>query len=371
VKILVDYQDVSRRFTGVPRATQDDVVSLILAGQEVSLWMSKFEDFRFDLPSTEDRDLAQVPHKVSSIIRSRPPNKKAWISQFIREQAIFDHDVFIASHFPSLGPKNMKRIVRMHDPFHDRSNGLPHFSNLISSPKNEIARFLRNKAYLTVLQSSITVASSEYSANKIREVYGAYPLNIRVVNCAVGFEDKSLGKQRTSNNYFLVVSGMRQRKRPDIAINAWARTFPSHKKSLIVVGQVPHEVLNDFAHKLLDSGHLQIKNSVSSWELSMLQSQALASIFVSEGEGFGRPIAESLLRGKPVIANDLEVFREFDCGYVSYFKLDNTDELEYLIIQHAEPLTQENELDCRKFGSKFSYESIGFKWKQLLDSMLG
>lgn len=370
MKILVDYQNVTGRFTGVPRATQDDVVSLILANQEVSLWMSKFEEFRFDLPLTEEIEAARLQQNISSIIRNRPPNKKAWITQFMREKSKFDHDVFIASHFPSLGPINTKRIVRMHDPFHDRSSGLPRLPELMSSPKNEVARLLRNKAYIRVLQSSVTVASSEFSANKIREVYSAYPLDVRVVNCAVGFGRTSGVKQRTDNEFFLIVGGLRQRKRPDIAINAWARTFPSHKKSLIVVGQIPHELLSDFAQNLLGKGSLQIRNFVSAQELSMLQSKALASIFISEGEGFGRPIAESLLRGIPVIVNDLEVFKEFDCGYVSYFKKNNVEELETLIIKHAEPLSQESEDDCRKFGSRFSYENIGAKWKELLDSIM-
>jgi len=367
MKILVDYQNVSGQYTGVPRATQDDVISLILGGHELTLWISKDESFKIELAMENyDSTKLEIAGRSFQILSNRSRNRSAWIKQFLPIGRSKEFEYILATHFPAIGSRSTKRIIRMHDPFKSSASLLPSFRTLSHGVKNEIARTIRNLAYVQVAQNSITVASSYFMANQIRENYDKFDITVEVINCAVGFQNEILVQDPNKDN-FLIVGGMRQRKRPDIGINAWAATFSSHKRDLIVVGSVPRERLSRFATELLLRGNLKMLDRVSSQELAILQEDALATIFVSTGEGFGRPIAESLLRGTPVIVNNLEVFREFDCDYVHYFDLSQEKELESLIVSLASPLDSESELKCREFGKRYSYERISLKWAELFN----
>ena len=58
--------------------------------------------------------------------------------------------------------------------------------------------------------------------------------------------------------------------------------------------------------------------------LSLAASASLFTVFPSYSEGYGLPVAESLMAGKLCVTSDLPVIREFADDFVWYF--DPTDE---------------------------------------------
>lgn len=64
-------------------------------------------------------------------------------------------------------------------------------------------------------------------------------------------------------------------------------------------------------------------DDVDDGELSYLYDHAAALILASYAEGFGLPIAEAALRGRPVICSDIPVFREVGREGAIYFRVND------------------------------------------------
>jgi glycosyltransferase involved in cell wall biosynthesis len=62
---------------------------------------------------------------------------------------------------------------------------------------------------------------------------------------------------------------------------------------------------------------------VSDELLTHLYAASIGVLFASEAEGFGLPLIEAALHGKPVLARDIPVFREIPVSSVNYFDDDS------------------------------------------------
>jgi glycosyltransferase involved in cell wall biosynthesis len=365
MRILVDYEGVPGNYTGVPRAIHDDALSLLSAGFYVTLWMNKrtsalVEPFEL-CNEKENYDLRRL-----SIDFTRPSNSSLWVTQGFEREIYKRHDVTLTSLFPAIGMPN-RRLIRMHDPVGHTGKILREFFLFDGRMKLILARGLRNAAYIRNIKESITIPSSDFISSKLNSIYSSKGVRIHKIPCAVGsgtLEDNYKPSKR--ENYFLIIGGLRQRKRPDITINTWAENYKSLKVNLIVVGDIPNTALTPKALELRSKGILKLVSQIHTSRLRELQKNALVCIFVSEGEGFGRPIAESLLVGTPVICNDLQVFEEFTHNNVRKFSLDHPQELLNLMYSYVLPISNEERLDILKYGKTFSYESVGEKWRDLI-----
>jgi len=81
-------------------------------------------------------------------------------------------------------------------------------------------------------------------------------------------------------------------------------------------------------------------DTVSDEDLSSCYDLASSQIIASIAEGFGLPLVEALGRGLPVIASDIEVFREIASGYVSFFTPQDADSLaaELFLFEQQDPV---------------------------------
>jgi len=365
MRILVDFDGVKANYSGVPRATHDDVLSLVSAGIHVTLWLNNYTGSIDDLFEVAPEFLNKHRHLLD-IDPSRPKNLNLWFSQIIVRNIYQKFDFVLCSLFPALG-KNYKRIVRMHDPFGHTGSRLREFFYWDGKPKLVLARSFRNFIYMNNRKMSLTVPSSRFSLNRVIETYSLDSSNAKLVTCAVGprlkIRELSL---RTRNPYFLFVGGLRQRKRPDLVAEAWSEIFSKLGVDLIIIGNLPIISLSKRAQKLASLNHLKIINNISTAKLRSLQRDALACIFVSMGEGFGRPIAESLYVGTPIIVNNLPVFNEFSSKFVETFELSNLKGLQELMLKKRLAISYNETEKIMKYGDQFSYEAVGEVWKNIL-----
>jgi len=84
-------------------------------------------------------------------------------------------------------------------------------------------------------------------------------------------------------------------------------------------------------------------HDVSDNELSWLYDHALFSIYPSFYEGWGMPIAESIMRGTPAVASNTSSMPEVAPGFANYFNPSSTDELLDVIIAMLQPGALEKE----------------------------
>jgi len=71
-------------------------------------------------------------------------------------------------------------------------------------------------------------------------------------------------------------------------------------------------------------------------ELDYAYRHVSALIFASRCEGFGLPLVEAMHYGLPVLASEIDVFREIGADYPAYFSLDDPRALDSLLRQRLE-----------------------------------
>ncbi len=116
--------------------------------------------------------------------------------------------------------------------------------------------------------------------------------------------------------YFLCIGTIEARKNHLMLLRLWQRLIVElgdATPQLILVGQRGWEADDVFA--LLDGDvalrrHVTELGRCSDITLAGLFDQARAALMPSFAEGFGLPVVEALQRGCPIIASDLDVFRE-------------------------------------------------------------
>lgn len=161
-------------------------------------------------------------------------------------------------------------------------------------------------------------------------------------------------------NSFLSVGTIEPRKGHDVTLAAFEKLWEEGVDvCLTLVGRIGWGV-DSFVEKLQSHPELGKRlhwhPKVDDTELKQIYSRNSALIAASYGEGFGLPIIEAAHHGLPVIASDLEVFKEVAAGSesVSFFSVGDSRAL-YLAIKEyvRNPVPYED-----KGGLKFQ------TWKQ-------
>jgi len=124
-----------------------------------------------------------------------------------------------------------------------------------------------------------------------------------------------VGQSDTGPSSFVILGTIEGRKNHRLLLNVWqtmAASMGDACPQLIIIGRRGWQADDVFA--LLDQGDFRGKvteaGAVDDAQLAQLLGQARALLFPSFAEGFGIPLIEALAAGIPVIASDLEVFRE-------------------------------------------------------------
>lgn len=379
MNLLIDAEEIANAKTGVPRVTFLDTMVLISLFRQVNLHISsqveKVLQNSYELRIINQ--FAQQSETKVNVLPNRAQNLGNWILQGfggLPLKFITDTDYSYSSLFPRMykTASQQKAIIRLHDPFKKSTDSSQNFL-LNRKFKNVIARELRNHAFEKLLNSnSIFIANSFQTRSRFSEIYDMPIDRFKVIWPSVGFRNQVVLKDYkldTHDNYVICVMSQRQRKNPIFVINSWAKVAAKLKYNLYVVGSIPIEALTAQALHFLNVGRIRILNSVETSELLTLQKNAMASVFASEGEGFGMPLAESMFFGVPVIHNDLDIFMEvcLDAGIT--FSLKSSDSLISIFEQLGQDEVgyQYKRQQSWEQGEKFSHEYAKTKWERVLD----
>jgi hypothetical protein len=219
----------------------------------------------------------------------------------------------------------------------------PEFFRPSEPPKH--ARVMRNIVRLAagVIVGSKTVARAmqSFAAEQGR---GDLPMCVARLPISPAFEAHGpLDARLAGRCYFVVCGTIEPRKNHLTLLNVWrdlAARMGASTPTLVIAGKRGWQ--NENVLDLLDRSailrpHVIEATGLSTPALASLFRGARAVLMPSFGEGFGLPVAEASAAGAPVIASDIEVFREIGGDALDY--IDPLDGLGWrdAIIDYAKP----------------------------------
>lgn len=368
--ICLDFQNALESYTGIPLCTRNDAILLNNAGYHLILWVSDEESAESVRRWLKNELRLKNPDKIEVDI-TRPSNFHLWMLQFLGFPIkVPEADFFYCSLFPGVKlSRNCKRIIRLHDPFGKYRNAFLCFFEHPAKMKLRIAKAMRTKAFVANFKDSLLVFNSNFTYQRCKSVYGD-EIQGHVIHNLVQFDGLDSNESiDCSRRYLLIISGSRQRKKPEIIVNVWAESKLSDLCDLIVVGRVPDNLLSPESRNLLRLGKLEILEGVTNATLKSLTENCVASVFFSMGEGWGQPLAESVFAGKIVICNDLEVFHEVVEEFGRFFPTKAPEQFPSLAIRTMAELDGGliDERRIKDFGKRYGIEKLTSRWIQVLE----
>ena len=369
--VLVDFEGALDSYTGVPICTKNDVVALNNAGFKTILWFSSSNPDSVGRINKWLSDEVRLIDKSNVILLdSRPRNLYLWILQLLRfPLRVPKVDFFYCVLFPGVRLRSKaQRIIRVHDPYSQSKNRLGSFIESPARIRLRIAKILRMDAFLSVFSKSILVANSKWTVRRLLSAHGIPEEKFSVIYNLLQFDEKQGQLVTPPKPYFIFVGGQRQRKDPISIIEVWASSQVSQQADLIIVGDVPIERLSIKVREMLQLSNLRIVKNLSSGELKTLIVNSVGTIFMSYGEGWGLPIAESLVCGRRVICNDLEVFREVAENWAYYFPTHSPIQavtLMKLLISETK-VDQTTRASVLEFSKRYRVDQLSHKWREVL-----
>jgi glycosyltransferase involved in cell wall biosynthesis len=188
--------------------------------------------------------------------------------------------------------------------------------------------------------ANVVLTTSKHSRDALVKfaAYGRCSLpRVEVLELGSGFSDRPMaGEQRKISfpqRYVLFVSTIEIRKNHKLLVRVWRRLLERHGAdavpTLIFAGQVGwlvDDLLADLAASNYLKGKIQLMPGLSDAELRQAYRSCLFSVFPSHCEGWGLPIAESLMQGKFCVASNRAPIPEVAGNLIDYFDPSTDDD---------------------------------------------
>lgn len=225
-------------------------------------------------------------------------------------------------------------------------NDLMPFENPDWFPEDFLAVFTRTIPELIQWSDIVFCVSETTRAETERWIRRNLPARLNGVRLAVFDQGANVGKNDDSdagelrpeleafltgaaNRFpiFTQVSLLQPRKGQDFALDVFeTRWAQGREERLVYVGRKgwKADALYERIRNHPERGRrfLFVENA-SEFELARIYDRSVALISPSRGEGYGLPVVEGALRGKPVILSDLPVYREIAGEAGFFFPLDD------------------------------------------------
>ncbi len=230
-----------------------------------------------------------------------------------------------------LAGTGIKTVVTIHDLIFKRFPDYYRFAD----------RWIYNvKTSYAARYADIIVAASETTANDIQLFCKVDPTRIKVVYQPVDscwYEKAAESPVKTP--YILYVSSFTQRKNHGTLIEAFSKIQKQTDLHLVLAGTDGEtlEKCRSYVHseKLADRVHFFVDCGFST--LHSLVYGASLVVNCSFFEGFGIPLAEAAVCGKPMAVSGIPVFKEIAGNAARYFKPNNSDEIAAVMLESLAP----------------------------------
>lgn len=276
-------------------------------------------------------------------------------------------DILLVDGFPFILPATSKKIGFIHDLM-----SIEYAKEYSLKSKFIIYLFFKKARRYNKI---ITV--SQTTKNKIVNILKIDSKKIEVISPGINLNDflqinneKEIDiykKYGIKKPYFLYVGALRKNKNIDKIIEIFSEySLNNEKIQLVISGDKKGEYLELL--KLVEAK--KIKNKViftgfiEENEKKFLYKNCSLFCFLSKDEGFGIPLLEAMAYKKPILASNIEIFKEITKGKIELVDLDNTEKIMKLIDKSLfDPNYLENikkiyleilkEYDIKYLGEKF------------------
>ena len=191
-----------------------------------------------------------------------------------------------------------------------------------------------------ISNSDVLLNVSKYSRSALVDLAtgAGWPLpRVEVLDLGTGLSDRTIAGDRGAISlpprYVLVVSTIEVRKNHRLLVRVWRRLIERHGADAIPVlvfagqiGWMVNDLLDELAASNYLSGKIVLKHDLSDSELRQAYRSCLFTVFPSLCEGWGLPIAESLVQGKFCVASNRTSIPEVGGDFVDYFDPSDEDE---------------------------------------------
>ena len=151
-----------------------------------------------------------------------------------------------------------------------------------------------------------------------------------------------VGDRPALSDDFIILGTIEGRKNHMLLLNVWKRLVAQHGEAaprLVIIGRrgwacddvLARLAAGGFGSRVVETGAL------SDEAIAQLLAGARALLFPSFAEGYGLPLVEALDAGVPVIASNLDVFREIGQGVPELLPPDDVDGWAAAIMAYAAP----------------------------------
>lgn len=213
---------------------------------------------------------------------------------------------------------------------------------------------------------AVCVTDSEFSKKRIVERLRLDANAVKCIYPGCSSSFLNMGVNPEKKPYILAYDFTNPRKNFGRLLQAWSevrREMPDY--TLKVFGPA-RSGSNTARMQSLGVEHL---GYVPDTELPTLVREASLLAYPSLYEGFGLPILEALVSGTPVVASDIEIFKELFDGFVTFVNPLNTKSIANGIIKTLKGNSNEVSDNIGELTSRFNFDTTTQQLLDLADQM--
>ena len=257
---------------------------------------------------------------------------RGWRDRFSKTLDIFHGTNFRASNY-----RQRKTVLTIHDLWLDRN---PAYSKKVFGQ-----RLSSWKTRREAIQAEKIIAVSEFSKQEIHELFAVPWEQIVVIHHGRSYEmfpdydedkwrDLRIRLELPDRPFILFIGGAEPRKNHRVLFEAFAQTPGlTQEFSLIAIGDesVRGWSLHHTAKELGISEVVICPGFLSTADLRIIYSQAVAFVFPSLYEGFGLPLLEAMACGTPIITGEGTALPEVAGDAALYVNVQDSEQLGSLL----------------------------------------
>jgi glycosyltransferase involved in cell wall biosynthesis len=283
VRIALDATPLTMTSGGLPRYTEELTRALISAYPEDAFLLSSDQPFRTDFPALCGP--TTFLERRWWLYGAEQVNRRARID-------VYHGTNFAIPYFPS-----RPTVMTVHD-----------ISPWLDKSWHAGAGRVRSRAPGMIRRATMIVTPTRAVRQQVTERFRLDPMRVVATPLAAAGHFRPVPKP-PAKPYFLFVGTMEPRKNIPMLIEAWHMIRSAHEVDLVLAGRRRQ----DFQPLPPEPG-LHVLGEVSEDRLPELYSNAVASIYPSQYEGFGLPVLEAMQCGAPAIISRDVALREVSGG---------------------------------------------------------
>lgn len=323
-----------------------------------------------------EKTIFKYPEYIEKTIVSTHYNDKIWrrkeIANDIEKEQI---DIYhgLSAELPKLSNK-VKKVVTIHDLIYKK---LPKTFSFFDR------KIYHHKTKKAIEQADAIIAVSQQTKNDLRELFLIPEYKIEVIyptwnkefehECGYALKEDFLEKFRLPRDFMLFVGSISKRKNLINTLKAFL--LPENlDKNLVVVTQGGDEYhkAQSFIYENGLENRIYFLNHILWYELPIIYHLSQGLIYPSLYEGFGLPILEALVCGKPVITSNVSSMPEVGGEACIFIDPNNVEELSSAInfIYYNLNLAEEIKFKAAHQIQKFHPETSTKQLHQLYQKLI-